>query len=118
AYHLMAPLRLVKEKKWQFGMLVTPEVLATYAVIDLSYTASAFVHVVDLKEKRPLVDRSYLGAPGPMVGVSNRPGEGFAAHSTTMGAAFRARRDPGKERYHCAIDTWELTKLKRSLKLD
>src|SRR5262249_7131803 len=70
-YQHARPRRMVKEKKWQYVMVVTPELIAAYAVIDLSYTANAFVYAVDLREKRPLVDRSYLGVPGPLARVGN-----------------------------------------------
>lgn len=115
-YQLARPLRLVKEKKWQFTLVATQEVVAVYAIADLSYTANAFVYAVDLKEKRPLLHRSYLGVPGPMAGVGNRPNEGFEAHFNTVGASFRAARAPGRERYHCAIDVWDIPLVKRALR--
>ncbi|HVE84434.1 MAG TPA: DUF2804 domain-containing protein [Myxococcales bacterium] len=116
SYRMARPRRLLKEKKWQYGLVVTPELVAAYTVADLSYTANAFVYAVDLREKRPLVDRSFLGMPGPLASVGNRPGRGFEAHFTTVNAAFRSSRLGSGERYRCAIDVWDVPLLKRALR--
>jgi hypothetical protein len=71
---------------------------------------------VDLREQRPLLDRSYLGVPGPMAGVGNHPAAGFEAHFTTVNATFRAARTPNGERYRTAIDVWDVPFLKRALR--
>ena len=115
-YHLARPLRVLREKKWQYVMVVTPELIAAYLVADLSYTASAFVFAVDLRERRPLVDRSYLGVPGPLAGVGNKPSQGFEAHFTTVNATFRVSRAGNGERYRTAIDVWDIPLLKRALR--
>ncbi|HZN91577.1 MAG TPA: DUF2804 domain-containing protein, partial [Myxococcales bacterium] len=106
----------LKEKKWQYAMVVTPELIAAYLIADLSYSASAFVYAVDLREKRPLVDRSYIGVPGRMARVGNRPGTGFEAHFTTVNASFRAARPGSGERYRTTIDVWDVPLLKRALR--
>lgn len=106
---------MLKEKKWQYTLVVTPELVAAYVVADLSYTANAFVFAVDLRERRPLVDRSYLGVPGRLAGVGNRPGRGFESHFTTVNATFRTSRSGNGERYRNTIDVWDVPLLKRAL---
>ena len=115
-YRLPRARRMLKEKKWQYTLVVTPDVLAAYAVVDLSYTASAFVYAVDLREKRPLLDRSYLGVPGKLGGVGNRPGRGFESHFTTVNATFRGSRSGNGERYRTAIQVSDVPLLKRALR--
>src|SRR5438477_12991975 len=52
------PRRLLMEKKWQYVMVRTPELIAAYLVADLAYTATALAYAVDPREKRPLAGRS------------------------------------------------------------
>src|SRR5712664_3390540 len=61
AYALSLPGRIAKHKRWQYVMLATPEILAVISVADLGYTANAFACAVDLRERKLLVDRSYMG---------------------------------------------------------
>jgi hypothetical protein len=107
-YHLTAPMRLLKEKKWQYQIVCTPELIALFAIVDLSYTANAFVMAIDRRDKRVLVDKSFLGVPGPLARVGNCPGEGLSAHFQTLGASFSVARAAGRERYRLAVDVWDL----------
>src|SRR5690348_8671841 len=78
-YQLSRPERLLKHKRWHFTLVSTPQLLAVFAVADLSYTANAFVVAVDLKDKKVLCDRTFLNLPGPLVKVNGSPGEGLEA---------------------------------------
>ncbi len=99
-----AAARLLKRKRWLYTFAATPEVAAVFAVIDLGYTSSAFAVAVDLKDRRPLADVSFLGAPGPQVAVSDRPGAGLAASFRTIGGRLSARRGEEDERYQLEVD--------------
>ncbi|MBN1210388.1 MAG: DUF2804 domain-containing protein [Myxococcaceae bacterium] len=96
--------RLLKRKRWHYTFAATPEVAAVFTVVDLGYTSSAFAIVVDLKERRPLCDVSFLGAPGPQVEVSDRPGAGLIASFRTLGGRLSARRGEDDERYQIEVD--------------
>jgi hypothetical protein len=84
--------RLTKHKKWIYTFCATREVIALYAIADLTYTSNAFVVVVDRAERRVLVDRTRLGLPPPFTKVNERPAEGLAA-------SFRL---PGRIAYQAA----------------
>ncbi|WP_224362387.1 DUF2804 domain-containing protein [Hyalangium versicolor] len=96
--------RLLKRKRWLYTFAATPEVAAIFAVVDLGYTSSAFAIAVDLQERRPLCDVSFLGAPGPLVEVSDRPGAGLTASFRTLGGRLSARRGEEDERYQLEVD--------------
>jgi hypothetical protein len=103
-YRLGLPMRLVKHKRWLYTFVATPEVIALCAVADLSYTSNAFALVADLKQKKVIVDRGFLGLPGPLVTVGNRPGVGMVAKFRTLGGNFSAVRKEGDERYHLSVE--------------
>src|SRR5712664_3241735 len=73
-YELPPPRRWFKHKRWQYGMVSTPNVLAVFSVADLTYIANAFACAVDLTAKKLLFDRGWMGVPGPWISVGNRPG--------------------------------------------
>jgi len=96
--------RLLKRKRWHYTFAATPEVAAFFAIVDLGYTSSAFAVAVDLKERRPLCDVSFLGAPGPLAEVGDRPGAGLSASFRTLGGRVSARRGEDDERYQLEVD--------------
>jgi hypothetical protein len=96
--------RLLKRKCWLYTFAATPEVAAFFAVVDLGYFASAFAVAVDLKDRRPLCDVSFLGAPGPLAQVGDRPGAGLNASFRTLGGRLSARRGEEDERYQLEVD--------------
>lgn len=102
-YALPLPQRLVHHKKWFYGFAATDEVAALCAVADLTYTANAFVLAVDLKSQSVLVDEGFLGAPRPLVHVSDRPNGGFAAHYKTPLGRFEVARPAGDARYRWSV---------------
>jgi Protein of unknown function (DUF2804) len=99
-YGLPFTTRMLRHKKWFYGFAATDEVAVLSAVADLTYTANAFVLAVDLKSKQLLVDEGFLGAPKPLVHVSDRPNGGFAAHYRAPTGRFEIRRPAGDARYH------------------
>jgi hypothetical protein len=90
-YALPLPSRWLKHKRWQYGQVCTPDVVAIFVIADLSYTANAFATVVDLKERRAVFDRGFLGAPG-LVAVGDRPGEGLSARFRLPGVRMSCAR--------------------------
>lgn len=100
--------RLLKRKRWHYTFAATQEVAAVFAVVDLGYTASAFAVAVDLRERRPLCDVSFLGAPGPMVELGDQPGAGLNACFRTLGGKLSARRGEEDERYRVEVDVSRL----------
>jgi len=100
--------RLLKRKRWHYTFAATPEVAAFFAVVDLGYTASAFAVAVDLRERQPLCDVSFLGAPGPMVELGDKPGAGLKACFRTLGGRLSVRRDAEDERYRVGVDVSRL----------
>jgi hypothetical protein len=95
--------RPVRRKRWQYALVATPEIAAAFAIADLTYTANAFAVVVDLLERRPLVDRGYLTLP-LLASVNDRPGPGFTARFSAPGAELRSRRADGASSYEVKID--------------
>ncbi len=96
--------RLLKRKRWLYTFTATPEVAAVFAVVDLGYTSSAFAVAVDLQERRPLCDVSFLGAPGPQAEVGDKPGAGLSVSFRTLGGRLSARRGEEEERYQLDVD--------------
>jgi len=96
--------RLLKRKRWHYTFAATPEVAAFFAVVDLGYSSSAFAVAIDLKERRPLCDVSFLGVPGPLAEVGDRPGAGLSASFRTLGGRVSARRGEDDERYRLEVD--------------
>lgn len=105
-------LHRLKRKKWQYTFVSTPEIAAFFAVVDLGYTANAFLTAVELGTGRVLVDESFLNVPGPHVEVSDTPGAGLSARFWLPGASFAASRAEGDERYKVKV---ELSRVVRPL---
>lgn len=101
--------RLLREKKWVYTLVATPEVVALAAIVDLGYSAQAFVTVVDLQRKLKVFDESFLQIPGPLVTVSG-PGKSLQARFRTAFAELRVDRDPSSDRYRIAV---EVSRLRR-----
>jgi len=103
-----ARARLLKRKRWHYTLATTREVVALFAVVDVGYSANAFAVALDLKERKALCDVSFLGAPGPLVEVGNKPGAGLAASFRTLGGRMTATRGPEDERYRLQVDVSRL----------
>ncbi|MFY1827445.1 DUF2804 domain-containing protein [Myxococcus fulvus] len=96
--------RLLKRKRWHYTFTATPEVAALFAVVDLGYSASAFAVALDLRERKPLCDVSFLGVPWPMVSLGDKPGAGLSASFRTLGGKLAIRRGEEDERYQVEVD--------------
>jgi hypothetical protein len=83
--------RLVRQKRWHYTLVTTPEVAVLSAVVDLGYSANAFCCAVDLKEKAVLADESFLGLPGPWAKVGDCPNQGLDARFRSLGTSLGAR---------------------------
>ncbi|TQF16157.1 DUF2804 domain-containing protein [Myxococcus llanfairpwllgwyngyllgogerychwyrndrobwllllantysiliogogogochensis] len=96
--------RLLKRKRWHYTFVATPEVAALFAVVDLGYSSSAFAVALDLAARKPLCDVSFLGAPGPMLSLGDKPGAGLSASFRTLGGKLAIRRGETDERYQVEVD--------------
>ena len=101
-YRVSLPWRLFKHKRWHYAMVATPEVLAMFAIANLTYTASAFACAVDLSSRAVLFDEGYLGF-GPLVQVGNRAGEGALAKFRSRRANFWWERRTGEAAYRFGL---------------
>jgi hypothetical protein len=81
-----------RRKAWVYALVTTPEVILAVAVVDLGYASNAFLTVVDLREKRALVDFGAVGLPRPFAWVNERPARGMRAAFRTAGARFAVSR--------------------------
>jgi hypothetical protein len=84
--------RVFRRKAWVYALVTTPEVILAAAVVDLGYASNALLTVVDLREKRALVDFASLGPPAPFSAVNDRPARGMHARYRAPGARFRVDR--------------------------
>lgn len=84
----------LRRKAWVYALVTTPEVILATAAVDLGYASNAFLTVVDLREKRALVDFGAVGLPAPFASVNERPSAGMRAHFSAPGAriAFSRQR--------------------------
>jgi hypothetical protein len=94
--------RFVRHKRWHYTLITTSEVVALAAVVDLGYTANAFACAVDLKSSKVLADESFLGPPGPLVRVGDRPADGLEARFSSLGVRIGAAHRPAQRSF--AID--------------
>jgi len=56
--------RVLREKRWLYGALSTPELFIGYCVVDLGYAVTAFAYAFDIPSARLVVDRRVLVPPG------------------------------------------------------
>ncbi len=97
-YALNALERLRSHKKWLYGFVATQEVAALFAVVDVGYSANAFVMALDYTSGRVLADGGLLGLPG-MVRVNDHPASGLGVSFRHPLGRWRAHRAFGDERY-------------------
>jgi hypothetical protein len=91
SHRLNLARRWVRQKRWHYTLVSTPEVAVLGAVVDLGYSANAFCCAVDLKAGEVLADESFLGPPGPWAKVGDRPNDGLDAKFRSLGASVAAR---------------------------
>jgi hypothetical protein len=82
----------LRRKAWVYALVTTPDIILATAVVDLGYASHAFFTLVELREKRALVDFAAVGPPAPFGRVNARPGPGLEAHFRTAGARFAVTR--------------------------
>jgi hypothetical protein len=107
-WQLGLPARVLHHKRWLYSFVATPEVAAFYAVSDLSYSSNAFVLAVDLRDKKVLFDRGYMGLPGPFVNVSDQPNEGLDVSFVGPSGRLAASRPAGEARFQLSVDLMRL----------
>jgi hypothetical protein len=99
--------RRLRRKRWQYTLVSTPEVLVACAVVDVGFSAGAFAVAVDLKERQPLFDVSFAGAP-LQAQVGDKPGAGLVAAYRTVGGRLLVRRGEEDERYGVEVEVSRL----------
>jgi hypothetical protein len=111
--HTPGPLsrlrRAATEKRWQYGVVATNDVLAAFAVVDLGYASNAFVFAVDLANGGLLSDASFLGVPGLSAHVGDAPWDGLDASFGAGGGRFRVLRPSGAPRTRVDVGAGNLS---------
>lgn len=92
--------RLTHHKSWRWGMAADARMMVAFALVDVGYAANAFLFVVDLKERRMLVDRTALGLPLLSVRVGERPNGGSDARFDGGGLHLAISRHTDGTGYH------------------
>ncbi len=90
-----------RRKAWVYALVTTPDVILATAVVDLGYASNAFLTVVDVRNKRALVDFGTVGLPG-FAAVNERPAAGMRAHFHAPGAHFTFSRQQTSTSVHMA----------------
>lgn len=98
-WDLGAPLRWSREKRWTFTQVVTPEIVAVFAIVDMTYASNAYATVVDLKNQAVVYDEAFLGLPGTRVEVSDAPGRGLHARFRRLHAQLSLSRRGDDDAY-------------------
>jgi len=96
--------RRLRRKRWHYALYTTPEVVAVMAIAEMGYAANAFFAAVDLRDKHPLVDATFLGAPAPLTTVSDAMARGLSARFRVPGARFRFGRPLDSDRYRHSVE--------------
>src|SRR5690606_31534184 len=100
APYALTPLRArTQRKRWLYTLLGTPEVLCVMATVDVGYSATGFISVVDLKDRRVLFDEGWLFPPGPLLRVGDAPGGGLSVRMWQAGLHGSVERAVGEGRY-------------------
>jgi hypothetical protein len=95
--------RLAHLKKWRWVMVATPEVMAAFAIVDVSYAANGFLFAADLAAKRVLTDASALGIPGLTAEVGADPDEGGHERFRAFGLEMAVARERGTPSFRIAV---------------
>jgi hypothetical protein len=87
--------RVLRHRRWVYAFAATDEVVVALAVVDGATTGTAFCMVTDVRTGEVLVDSSRPGGAGPLVQVSDHPGEGLSATYRLPGTEYAITRGPG-----------------------
>jgi hypothetical protein len=101
---LPAWARRLRRKRWHYALYTTPEVIAVMAIAEMGYAANAFFTAVDLRDKQPLIDATFLGLPAPLTNVSDAMARGLSARFRVPGARFRFARALDSDRYRHSVE--------------
>ncbi len=72
-------LTLLREKKWHYACVQHNDFILSFAIVDLTYTLSAFVVFSDLKSSSKWIDQKYIGIPFVNGSVNHAPNQGAEA---------------------------------------
>lgn len=86
--------RRTREKRWQYVMLTSDEVVAALAIVDLGYAANGFLFAASRATGALIFDQGFLGTPFA-VQVGLRPGVGAHAHFRSGRAELKVERVAG-----------------------
>ncbi|MGZ4620195.1 MAG: DUF2804 domain-containing protein [Frankiaceae bacterium] len=98
---LAAPYRrgavqsFLRHKRWMYVFAATEDLVVAAAIVDAGPTGTSFVMVTDRTTGNVIADASRPGAVRPLVGLNDRPEEGFRAHYYTPGTTVMMRGDSG-----------------------
>lgn len=101
---LPAWARRLRRKRWHYALYTTPEVVAVMAIAEVGYASNAFFAAVDLREKQPLADDTFLGPPAPLSTVSDAMARGLSGRFRVPGARFRFARPLDSDRYRHSVE--------------
>ena len=93
----------LRKKSWVYACAATEDLLLTLAVVNGGSTGTAFLMLTDLRSGEVLIDSSRPGAGGPLVAISDRPGEGFEATYRMPGTTYRISRPEGSSEYRIHV---------------
>jgi hypothetical protein len=95
AYAASFVQRRLMEKKWQYVIVATEEMMLSLAVVDAGYLASGICAVFDRGSRRLLADENPI-LPSPCVEIGESPGDGLSARLIGPGVRARIDRAGGK----------------------
>jgi len=85
-------LAATRQKKWQYVLLTSPEVVVALAMVDLTYASNCFCFVVDRARREVLFEKSFLGLPGISASIGAQPGLGAQSSFQAGGAELHFER--------------------------
>ncbi|MGZ6869746.1 MAG: DUF2804 domain-containing protein [Frankiaceae bacterium] len=93
----------LRHKRWMYVFAATDELIIAAAIVDAGPTGTTFVMVTDRSTGHVIADASRPGATRPLVGINDRPEDGFRAHYYTPGTTVTMRGDAGRLRTRARI---------------
>ncbi|AGC42318.1 hypothetical protein MYSTI_00969 [Myxococcus stipitatus DSM 14675] len=95
---------------WHSVFVATPDVFALFSVMNLGYTASAYLVALDLRERTPLCDVTFPGqrieaaAAEELRAMRARPGTDLGNSFKTGGGSLSLHRGAADEPYRVDVD--------------
>ncbi len=97
-YRRGAVASFLRHKRWMYVFAATEELVIATAIVDAGPTGTSFVMVTDRTSGRVVADASRPGAVRPLVGLNDRPEDGFGAHYRMPGTTVTMRGESGRLR--------------------